>query len=237
MKQLQMLLALSMALVSATWAGGDDPARGEGSAYQETLSLPASFVGKVNYRSGSAAVWHLNMWPDGTFQYRMTSRDGAGNESRLFGLGRWQRDAGSRQLVLDHGKEKPIFLSVTNARELAWADPDQQADVGALYSDGSLHPIDLEQLFLAGMMVYMADAALITLCQTGARYPVAFEADYPALESAYLADRSAPGAPLLVMFEGGLAMREPMEGPVRQTAIVDRFLRTAPDQVCNEVAD
>lgn len=236
MKQLQMLLVLSLAAVSTMWAAEDDPGPGADSASQVMLALPSSFVGNVTYQSGRAAIWHLNMWPDGTFQYRTTARDGSGHAGVLSGLGRWRGDAGARQLVLDHGKEKPIFLSVTNTRELAWADPDQPADAGALYSDGSLHPIELEQLILAGMMVYMADAASITLCQTGGRYPVAPEGDYLALEKAYLANRSTPGVPLFVMFEGGLAMREPMEGPVRQAAIVERFLRTAPDQACERGA-
>jgi putative lipoprotein len=59
------------------------------------------------------------------------------------------------------------------------------------------------RLELTGMFAYMADAATITLCADSRRLPVAMEADYRALEAAYLKARTQPGQELLVSLEGG----------------------------------
>ena len=49
---------------------------------------------------------------------------------------------------------------------------------------------------MSGMYSYLADAANFTECLTGARYPVAMEADNLALERAYLARaRTSPARP------------------------------------------
>lgn len=93
-------------------------------------------------------------------------------------------------------------------------------------------------MLIAGMMTYMADAAILVDCKSGVTYPVAMEGDYKALEQAYLSDRSAPGDPLYVILEGTLDLRPAMEGPDREMVIVDRFIRTRPDVTCErQMAD
>ena len=78
---------------------------------------------------------------------------------------------------------------------------------------------------LQGEYSYFADTGLFVDCATGQRLPVAQEADNAALESAYLAARPEPGAPLLATVEGRIEGRMPMEGPgPRPTLIVDRFV-------------
>ncbi len=67
------------------------------------------------------------------------------------------------------------------------------------------------RLVLTGMFTYMADAASITLCADGGRLPVAMEADYKALEAAYLKERQQPGQALLVSLEGLIALRPSVE--------------------------
>jgi heat shock protein HslJ/uncharacterized lipoprotein YbaY len=74
-----------------------------------------------------------------------------------------------------------------------------------------------------GEFLYMADAANFTDCASGQRWPVAKEGDYLATERAYVEQRSAPGAPLVVTFDGRLGMRPPMEGPDREHIVIDRF--------------
>jgi len=87
---------------------------------------------------------------------------------------------------------------------------------------------------LTGMFVYMADAALITLCADGARLPVAMEADYKALEAAYLKERPQPGQALLVSLEGRIAPRPSMEDnqPPRPSLVVERFINIWPRETC-----
>ncbi len=87
-------------------------------------------------------------------------------------------------------------------------------------------------MLIAGMMTYMADAAILVECKSGATFPIAMEGDYLALETAYLSDRAAPGEPLYVMLEGNRALRPAMEGPDREMVIVDRFIRTRPEVTC-----
>ncbi|WP_299851397.1 META domain-containing protein [uncultured Roseovarius sp.] len=93
-------------------------------------------------------------------------------------------------------------------------------------------------MLIAGMMTYMADAAILVECKSGATFTIAMEGDYPALEKAYLSDRAAPGEPLYVILEGGHALRPAMEGPDREMVIVDRFIRTRPEVTCErQMAD
>ena len=68
-----------------------------------------------------------------------------------------------------------------------------------------------EPLRWRGEFLYMADSATFTDCATGLRWQVAMTADYLAMERNYQQSRSAPGAPLLVSFDGRLEVRPAME--------------------------
>jgi copper homeostasis protein (lipoprotein) len=86
---------------------------------------------------------------------------------------------------------------------------------------------------LRGLYVYMADAALFTECETGKRYPVAFEGDSGVLERAYLEARRQPGDELLISLEGRFAERPAMEGGGTVTSlVVDRFIGVWPGETC-----
>ena len=93
---------------------------------------------------------------------------------------------------------------------------------------------------VTGMFIYMADAPTITLCGEGGRLPVAMDADYRALEAAYLKARRQPGEPLLVSLEGRIAARpsaEPAQPP-RPHLVVERFIGVWPSGTCgNPLAD
>jgi copper homeostasis protein (lipoprotein) len=83
------------------------------------------------------------------------------------------------------------------------------------------------------MFQYYADAALLTDCATARRLPVAMEADYLALERAYLEARLEPGARVLITFEGRLAKRPAMEGEgTREFLVVERYLGIWPGETC-----
>lgn len=87
--------------------------------------------------------------------------------------------------------------------------------------------------FLAGMFVYMADAARFTECRTGRGFPVAMEGDYLLLERAYMEAREGPGQPLMATFDGRIEQRPRMEGSgTEATAIVHRFIHLWPGETC-----
>jgi len=198
------------------------------------LALPATYTGEV--RSTDTAInWYLSLWPDQSFQLKRSYNSG---ETVRSSLGRWSADPSADTLFLRDGAEMP--LKVRKARDgLEVLDANTgEAFEGTLAADGTIAPIDLSDMLVAGMMTYMADAAVIEECLSGQRFPIEQEGDYLALETAYLKDRSGPGEPLYVMIEGGIAMREGMEGPARQTVTVDRFVRARRGITCErQLAD
>jgi copper homeostasis protein (lipoprotein) len=97
-------------------------------------------------------------------------------------------------------------------------------------------PVPIEPRIVAtGMFTYFADAASIVLCPDGRRLPVAMQGDYLALERAYTAaDKAQPGHPLLVSFDGRIALRPNAEEsqPPRPTLVVERFGKVWPRESC-----
>lgn len=86
---------------------------------------------------------------------------------------------------------------------------------------------------LGGEMQYMADAVRYFECGSGRSYPIAMEADFVAMERAYLGAVSAPGAKLYVTFEGSIVPRPKMEGGGEEPAVVvTRFIHAWPDEAC-----
>lgn len=195
------------------------------------LVLPANFEVMVKV-DGREEHWRLALFSDQTFQLsRIFSSDGA-ETGRRDSLGRWDADTTADTIVLRDGAEMPLVVRRMGNGDLAVIDGTSDAPRDGTLSRSEPTPLELEGMTLAGMMTYMADAAVFEECVSGVTFPVAMEGDYLALESAYLTDRPAPGEPLYVMFDGGLAMREDMEGPARQMVLVDRFLRTRPGITC-----
>ena len=87
---------------------------------------------------------------------------------------------------------------------------------------------------LTGMFIYMADAPVIALCGESTPRPVAMEADYKALEAAYLNERPQLGEWILVSVEGRVEPRPSAEEgqPPRETLIVQRFVGIWPGETC-----
>jgi copper homeostasis protein (lipoprotein) len=204
------------------------------------LSLPASFTGTLPCADCEGISWHLDLWPEQGYHLRRVWLGGGGEESdserRRDEVGRWHADPERNAIVLHGAGEMPLQFEVKSPSKLRLLDRSGQPIVSdlnyALSGSGSLSETDLEDLFLGGVMTYLADAALFEDCMTGRRYPIAQEADYLALERAYLEDRAEPGAPLYVHIEGALLMRPAMEGPDRRSLVVSRFLKTRPGISC-----
>lgn len=199
------------------------------------LSLPASFAGRLPCADCEGIDTHLTLWPDQAFHLKRTWDKGDDSLSQS-DLGLWSALPEKNAIRLWGLGDAPSIWRVANdatLRQLDKAGEEIETDLDyTLASDGTLAETDLEDMFLGGMMTYMADAPGFTECTTGHRYPIAQEGDYLALERAYLDQAAAPGAPLYVHVEGDLALRPAMEGPDRRHLVVDRFIRTRPGVTC-----
>jgi heat shock protein HslJ len=85
----------------------------------------------------------------------------------------------------------------------------------------------------AADLTYLADAAVVVVCRGARRYPVAMEADWLAMERAYVATAKPPGSPLHVTFEGRIVERPKMDGAgTESTMLVQRFIHAWPGETC-----
>lgn len=199
------------------------------------LRLPATFRGVLPCADCTGIRHHLDLWPD---QYYHMHREWLDSDetARHDEIGRWYADPARGAIVLYGASEMPLLWEVKgpdHLRKMDMAGNPIVSDLDyGLTSDGTLEPTKLQGLFMLGRMTYLADAALFEECFSGFRYPIAQEGDYLTLERAYLDAAPRPGAPVMVHVEGGLALRPSMEGPVRTSLIVDRFIAIRPDDAC-----
>ncbi|HSO83704.1 META domain-containing protein [Thiocapsa sp.] len=201
------------------------------------LRLPATFRGTLPCADCPGVVHHLDLWPEQHYHMHREWLGGGDKASRRRDeVGRWYADPARGAIVLHGASEMPLFWQIKGADRLRQMDmqgnPIESDRDYDLRSDGALTPTELGGVFLLGMMTYAADAATFVVCLSGVRYPIAQEGDYAALERAYLDAQAAPGAPMLVHLEGGLAPRPAMEGPDRTSLIVERFIKVVPDRSC-----
>ncbi len=202
------------------------------------LRLPATFRGTLPCADCEGIRHHLDLWPEQYYHMRRDWLEGDGETLRRDEIGRWYADPAHNAIVLYGASEMPLFWQIQGADRLRQMDMagnpiDSDLDY-TLSSDGTLEQTELEGVFLLGIMTHLADAAVFQECHSGVRYHIVQEGDYLALERAYLDARPAPGAPLKVHVEGGLAPRPAMEGPDRTSLIVDRFIKVLPGEVCDQ---
>ena len=87
---------------------------------------------------------------------------------------------------------------------------------------------------MAGEFEYYADAASLTDCVSGERYPVSMQNDYIQMERAYLAWKREMGEGLYVTFDGEVTEIPAMEGDgTVRGIVVTRFIRAWPDEHCD----
>jgi len=206
------------------------------SVSEAELHLPATFRGVLPCADCEGIRHHLDLWPDNVFHLR---REWLGRAFVRDELGRWRIDPARRALILEGGGEMPLQFEVLDVGRLRQLDMDGRPIVSQLpyelASDGTLSPTDLD-LLLGGEMTYMADAARFTENLTGRSYPIAFEADFIAMERAYREAVSAPGAPLYVSFEGSLTRRPRADSSGTEPAIVvRRFINVWPERRAADV--
>jgi uncharacterized lipoprotein NlpE involved in copper resistance len=209
--------------------------------------LPASWRGDLP-GAGGTTRWQVDLASDGTFQLRQSALSQAQQPQTELNsqddIGRWRLEPGSNRLLLQGGREAPVVLQpLDNSAALRKLDLEgQPLTTGGndrLQRLAAAEPIE-PRLHLAEMFRYLADAASISLCATGANLPVAMEGDYLSLGRAYLAARpaNAPGEPMLVNLEGLISKRPSAEQDrvLVRTLVVERFVAVHPGQNCPEPA-
>lgn len=196
------------------------------------MSLPASFVGIVPCADCAGIAQTLTLREDGLYRLRRTYLGKPGNP--VSEIGHWRVDVNDR-LLLRRGSDVSLFVieGADTLRQLDRAGrPIRSALNYSLRRTTAVDAVD-ESLRWRGEMIYMADAATFTDCASGVRWPVAMTEDYLALERAYTQGRTAPGAPLLVAFDGRLAVMPAMEGPPREHMVVEGFAAAEPSRRCH----
>jgi len=230
-------IALPPDAVFISAGAGQRPSPGQPRA-PGRIDVPASYEGELP-GAGGGILWHLDLLPLGRYQLRTTYKNRP-EPNRFDDIGRWRQLPDTGRLLLRGGRGTPLtFIPDDGGRTLRKADitgkPVASNHNGRLQRLAQLSLIE-PRLALTGMFTYMADAAAITLCADGGRLPVAMEADYKALEAAYLKERREPGQALLVSLEGLIAPRPSMEAnrPPRPTLVVERFISAWPRESCGE---
>jgi heat shock protein HslJ len=179
--------------------------------------------------------YQVNLLPEGAYVQRTTYRRDAHDDS-WYELGAWSLLSDGRTLLLMGGREGNAFWAVTATGALRKLDREgNPIDSNLPYElsrRARLESIE-PRARMQGMFRYMADAARFRECRSGLQWPVAMSEDYLALEKAYSARRTAPGAELLVALDGRVEPRPRMEGKgTEPTLVVERFQRTLSGVQC-----
>jgi uncharacterized lipoprotein NlpE involved in copper resistance len=222
----QCLIA-ALAFAVGTWgaAAAQTPPRGE-----RLAPFPATWIGTLPCADCPGIEITLDLRGDGVFFLRRDYLErGAFDE-----IGRWT--VAGDDLTLTGTEGEPLRFRLADTGDLRMLDREGRAIESelnyALARQDACATIEPE-LPMRGMFLYLADAARFRECATGLDLPVAMEADYLALERAYLADRPAPGEPLLVSLTGSIVPRPAMEGPgAVDTLRVETFSTTRPGEDC-----
>jgi copper homeostasis protein (lipoprotein) len=198
--------------------------------------LPASFAGELPCADCPGVRWQLDLFPDRSFQLRMTYRDKPQDQIQD-DIGRWSLNDKSKVLRLTGSREAAISFELRGTDTLRKLDLEGRPIESRLNYElkrlASFAPIE-PRLAFTGLYAYLADSGLLAVCATGQRLPVATEGDNAALEAAYSAARRRPGEPLLVSLEGRIVQRPPMKGTAgpRPTVVVERFIAIWPGATC-----
>jgi uncharacterized lipoprotein YbaY/heat shock protein HslJ/uncharacterized lipoprotein NlpE involved in copper resistance len=188
------------------------------------LALPASFAGVLPCADCPGIAHTLTLRADGLYRLRRTYLGKPGEP--VAELGRWSADATRRELVLGQGPDVRRYALVDGETLRQLDRSGLPIATAANLTLRRIAQVDAiaEPLRWRGEFRYLADAASFSDCASGLRWPVAMAGDYQALERHYGSVRPAPGAPLLVRFDGRLETRAAMEGPPREHIVVDRLV-------------
>lgn len=199
-------------------------AQAPAAAPRVSFALPATFAGLLPCADCTGIAHTLTLRADGLYRLRRTYLGKAGAPQSE--VGRWSADASGQRLTLGEGAQFALATRDTLRLLDRQGAPIKSRANHTLRRTAQVDAIT-ESLRWRGQFVYLADAATFTDCASGLRWPVAVAGDYLAAERRYTQQRSAPGAPLNVVFDGRLDIRPPMEGAPKEHIVIDRFVGTA----------
>ncbi|MGH8494597.1 MAG: copper resistance protein NlpE N-terminal domain-containing protein [Gammaproteobacteria bacterium] len=207
------------------------------------MEAPATYAGLLPCADCPGIRTTLTLLPDGIALLRSTYLEAEDGQDRSFvELTTWTLTQNGRQLKLEGRQSERSRLFAVQGQEALLmlgreGKPPKSGLDYTLRRASEVDPIE-GPLSLRGYYQYRADAGLFEECRTGARFPVAMEADNIALERAYLNAVTEPGKPLFIALEGRLAMRPAMEGEGNEelSIVPDRFGQVLPGGRCEQSA-
>jgi len=179
----------------------------------------------------------VTLFPDGSWRLRRTYKGAQqGQDRSVYELGRRGSSDGDRSRLILQGMGEPLQLRFVAGDRLQLLDRDAHPITSKTNDLLGLQPtVDTipGPMPLRGLYTYKADAASFQECLTGRTLPILPVAGGTALQSAYLAARHKPGAPVFAALTGTFVDRSPEPGaPVREHLIVTQVDRLAPDEAC-----
>ncbi len=211
-----------------------------GSDSEETASpfgsLPATFRGALPCADCAGLELQLQLLTGGGYLMKSTWLRDAQDVS-TYEVGAWRLTPDGRTLSLDGGADARTQWAVADARTLRRIDRDRPADAGpAAELTRSDAPAPMEpRLRLRGTFRIVDGEPRFRECRSGIEWPVLQGDDYASLERAYVRQRRAPGADLLVTLAGRITTRPRPEATGMEPALrVERFLTAPPGESCAE---
>jgi uncharacterized lipoprotein NlpE involved in copper resistance len=179
----------------------------------------------------------LTLFPDGSWRLRRVCKGANGGQDRsVFEIGLREKTEGEKSRIVLRGAGDPVQLRFVAGDRLQLLDREGHTIDVKTNDLLSLQPtVDTipGPMPLRGLYTYMADAASFKECLTGRTLPIVPVAGSSALQSAYLAARHKPGAPIFAALTGVFVDRSPEPGaPVREHLIVTQYERIAPGESC-----
>jgi len=233
----RLLLA---ALFAGAFSGCQQPPAATPSARDVIGRETVSYRGDIPCADCPGQQLTVTLFPDFTYRLQRVYREAeAGRDATFHETGRWARaqdDGANRLRLAGGGGDNPQYLRIAGANMLRLLDSKgRDIDSRLDYDLRRLPQADPipGPMVLRGLYQYMADAASLQECRSGARYPVLITRDHLALERAYLHAQPAPGAPMLAVIEGRFLQQPPEPGMApRDHIVVERFLTLRPGETC-----
>jgi copper homeostasis protein (lipoprotein) len=201
------------------------------------VPYPTTYAGDLPCADCPGQRLTVTFFADGSWRLRRTFRSvEKGQDRSVYEIGVREKLEGDKSRITLRGVGDPLQLRAVAGDRLQLLDrqgnviASKTNDLLALQAtvDTISGPVPLR-----GLYTYLADAASFQECLTGKTFPILPVAGSSALQSAYLAARHKPGAPVFASLTGLFVDRSPEPGsPVREHLIVTQYERVAPDETC-----
>ncbi|MEM1237559.1 MAG: META domain-containing protein [Pseudomonadota bacterium] len=195
------------------------------------LLLPATFEGSLPCADCEGIDHKLALWPNGGFHLSRVWRGGEG-ELRDDAVGGWIADPSRQAVVLQLGEGEVLSFEVKGADTVRLLDregnPIQSELNYDLIGDAKVRGVELENLFLSGMVTQSDQRPVFAECFSGQAFAMAQGGDFTAVKSAY----SDQDLPLMVQVEGSISATPDGDNGLGHSLTVSRFVQSIPSMTC-----